>query len=362
LSLRGLNGNRVFVIIIFAVILLLLLASLLMAMAFPQFDIDLLNHILMKAKIFTTDTYKSSVYFHDNLFANLHSRYPPFVGMFFNLLFLFGCKTLACYQVVNYFIFFLVGISIYQYLKDKIPFWQNIVWQFIFFSTRAYISSQFIIDSTDVVLSLYFLLTLFWFWETLKEQSRYNFAIYVLLLGLGTLVKSEGLLFSLILILLSFCKHKKIIWKYFWIWLGLALPWALFRYSLADPATSPERVFNSETITASLEYMPVFLSAVFSVLLTEWNAAFVLSIAAAIILLRGKYKQEAAVVFIVAAVLISVCIVLIWLNASSPDAFGTFGIYRNGIARLFSHAYPMALICLALATASLLPPDGTQNR
>jgi hypothetical protein len=397
----GLGRVKPLVALSWGIILLLCLASLLMAMAFPQFDIDLLGHILIKAKVLTSDTYKTSVFFHP-LFANLHSRYPPFGAIFYNLLFLFRGKTLACYQIVNYFIFFLLGLSIYLYLKDRIPTWQNMAWLFIFFSTRAYISSQFIMDSTDITLSLYFLLAVFFIptlqnrnlettergdvsvgtasdaslgtgWhsapkgglnrgsgfdaprgsilELRKDKDSYNLTMLMMLLGFSTLVKNEALVFSVIAMVMAFWLGKKMALRYIWIWLLIALPWLFYRYSLPDVILSPELLIKGINAIPSLCDISVALQLVFGVLINQWNAAFMLLFPAlAILAMTRDYKKVAAVFFSVIVSLIFIYALVIWLHIGRADSFE-----RNGFFRILSHVYPMAIICLALASAKLLP-------
>jgi hypothetical protein len=423
----GLGRVKPLVALSWGIILLLCLASLLMAMAFPQFDIDLLGHILIKAKVLTSDTYKTSVFFHHPLFANLHSRYPPFGAIFYNLLFLFRGKTLACYQIVNYFIFFLLGLSIYLYLKDRIPTWQNMAWLFIFFSTRAYISSQFIMDSTDITLSLYFLLAVFFIptlqnrnieitdrgleasvgtasdasvgtasdasvgtgsdasvgtgsdasvgtgWhsapkgglnrgsgfdaprgsilELRKDKDSYNLTMLMMLLGFSTLVKNEALVFSVIAMVMAFWLGKKMALRYIWIWLLIALPWLFYRYSLPDVILSPELLIKGINAIPSLCDISVALQLVFGVLINQWNAAFMLLFPAlAILAMTRDYKKVAAVFFSVIVSLIFIYALVIWLHIGRADSFE-----RNGFFRILSHVYPMAIICLALASAKLLP-------
>lgn len=339
-------------IIIILFISVPLFLNMIMAMAFPQFNIDMIGYILIKAKIFTIDTYKNSIFMHDNMFAGLHYRYPPFVGMFFNLLFLFGCKTIAFYQLVNYFIFLLLGIQVYSYLKDRIAVWQALAWFFIFISTRSYYRhGQHMIDSTGILLSLTFLLAVFFLIEFNKKQDLYSLVTCSVLTGIATLIKNEGVFFGIIMTFLCFRMTKKRFLLYLFIWVTIALPWILYSQLLPPSFPCPIDIPKIVNTLSNLRYIASSLGAASGILLRDWNAAFILWGFSIAILVKTKHIEECNIfsVIILASLLLS--FLLVWVIF--PAIGVTLGVYPSGFFRFICHVYPMSLICVALGIGKL---------
>lgn len=333
---------------VFLGILTLLTLNLILAMAFPQFDIDMLGHILGKAKLLTTDTYKDSVFIHDPLFANLHSRYPPFVPMVFNLMFLFGADTIACYQIVNYFILLLLGISVYGYLKKRLPLWQGILWFFILLSTKEYLYSQYIIDSTDVLLSLIFLLVILWLKEIYEKKDTFSLTILAVLTGLATLIKNEGIPFSIIVGLTFALVLRKKFARYLLIYFILTLPWIFYRQTLPlSSSPNSESLIRSAAILTSLGNFKYALALCVKILSQSWNLLFVIWIPSFLILLTSRYRKEALFCSFLTAAMLLLYIIIISVHVDRAVT------YDKGFLRVLSHLYPIVFILAALATYTL---------
>lgn len=334
--------------LVIAIVVIALCGNLLLAMALPRFDIDLVAHILMKAKLFTTDTYKSSVFLHDAVFANVQSRYPPFVGMVYNLLFLFGGHTVSCYQIVNYFIFLMLALSVYTFLKARLPLWQARAWLLVFISTASYISTQFILDSTDVLFSLSLLLAVFSLLEFSQTGSRFSLLMLAVLAGMSTLIKNEGLFFSLVVLALVVWQGRAAVWRNLAPFLIIAAPWTCYRFTLPNPLTGPDQILATANIFGSLRFLPQALLTAGNILLEKWNAVFVLWLATAALLLKSRYRKECIVFSVVSGALLLAYLVMTWLY------IGRIPSYANTFFRVLGHIYPMAFICVALAVERLL--------
>jgi len=337
--------------IIILIILIPLVINLLMAMAFPGFEIDMMAHFLFKAKLFTAETYRSSIFVHDALFENMQSRYPPLVAMFYNLLFLFGGNTVSSYQIVNYFILFLLGLCVLGYFINKgFPLWLSITCFFIFIYTIEF-SFQYIIDTNDVLLSLGFLLSVIWLFKFQERRDTYSLALCAVLTGIGMLIKKEALVFSLIMVFILFWLNKKRLPIYILIWSLIAVPWLIYRRTIPEHCTTPEFLIKTMNITNIIGHIRYESCAIFPLIIKWWNSVFVLWIILFSILLKSKYKKEIIMFSLISIVIFFVYFIVI---ACIMDRVIKFELISR---RILSHIYPMVFICVALGIKELIYKD-----
>lgn len=336
------------VIALFVLMLLPLIFNLIMTISFPQYDIDMIGHILMKAKIIASDSYKHSIYINDELFANIHSRYPPYAGIYLGLLINNFNDAIMPYQFLNYLILLFLAASIYTYLKNKVTLAESIIWFFVVISTNAYISSQYIIDSIDVLLSLFLFTAVFYLIEYARDNDSYNIVITSVLTGCCTLIKNEGILFAVIMSVVIIFFNRRAFLKYIIIILVISLPWLIYRNFIPDPAQGPERLLITANIAESAKHIKHTLFVVSNILLNKWNFMFPASVIASLILLKGRFKKEALTYFLFVCVTLCGYVFVIWLHTGKTPFFAA------GFFRILSHIYPMVIVISALAVNQLI--------
>ena len=342
--------NKYFILstLSFLFISFLLSVKLILNMSFPEFDIDLIAHLLMKAKALHLDTYASALYFHDPAFSGMHARYPPWIGMTLNLMMLFGGEGIACYQIINHFIFFAIGWSLFNFLKQYISIPLCCASFFIFISTREFLSSQFIIDSLDVTLSLGFLLTSIDIINSFKDPHPSNLYEAGLYAGICALIKNEGLVFFILSFGLLFIYHRKKAVAFAGAAAAIALPWWLYSFHLTDLSTRPENFAQLQFFMQSITtFIPMTLIA-FKTFLLKWNGVFLLIVFAFFMLRKSKFKLEVNIFSFMTISMIAIYFIMVW------PQIGRTSMFQNTFSRIIGHVYPMAFICVWLALDSLM--------
>ncbi|MFH1678358.1 MAG: hypothetical protein ABH914_01925 [Candidatus Omnitrophota bacterium] len=340
-----------FVIMIVSMIVILCILKMLTQMAFPSFGIDLLGHLLSKAKILLYSTYKDSFFLHDPLFANLHSNYPPMFGIFYNLLFLFvGGALNSCYHIVHIFILFSIGYAIYIFLSQRISKVQAVIWFFIFISAKIYMAR--LMDGADVFLSLFFLLAACEFYRFLDTGRIYHVLTFAILSAGGVLLKNEGLIFAAlaaIMILLyprqELCKKKFYKAIFLLILAALTVPWLFYRFTLPAPDETHENLLMNFNLVSSLPYLPSTTAAFVKLLFSWfWHGIFILWPAAFVLFFKQKAQSRMLSLSLLAFGQLASYLLIFWAcyGKMIQDHIG-------GIARLMAHCYPIALITVASA-------------
>lgn len=345
-------------------IILLIALKMITRMAFPSFDIDLLGHLLMKAKILLSATYKDSLYFHDSLFANLHSKYPPMSGIVYNLLFLFvGGAYNSSFQVANHFILFFIGYTVYIFLRERIPHWQALLWFFICISAENYLKVLYLMDNVDVLLSLFFLLAaceLFYFFE---RGKRYHLLTCAAAGAAAALLKNEGLLFSIYLISVfifyikyksAVCDFKRKASSFFFLSIPivfLIMPWWLYQLTLP----SPEKIVALNRFSESWPYfgntIRLYAGELFSL---KWQGIFVFWISL-ILLSKTAFPKKIDLFSWLALTQLISYFLIFYLGQGKELADNIYA--PSGLKRTIAHVYPLVLISAALMIQNL-----SQNR
>ncbi len=315
--------------------------------AFPQFDIDMIAHILIKSKILTDSSYNNAFFFRDTVFANVHTNYPPLPTFLFNLMFNFGLHETSSYILTNFFITLFIAISLNTFLeKHRLPPLQRSFWIMITLFTSDIIHSQFIMSSIDLPLSLTILLASLALIRTIESDDPWDQTLFSLWTGVALLIKLDALIFFGLSTLILIVYRPGFLVRHLLIITTIAGPWYLFIHSLPTPVSCGEDPFfktiSLSTLTTSA---PMAFQTAFDVVLHHWNALFLIVIPATFILLwRTGYKWLPLIIIL--GGLTGAYGFAMWSYIGAIDA------YRNTFFRLLIHVYPLAIALTALACAN----------
>ena len=307
---------------------------------YPQFDIDMVAHILMKAKMMTDATYRDAFYFQDPVFGIVHSHYPPLTVFLSGFMFMIGLGAVADYHALNYFVFFLTGLALHGALRRRIPVWQSLAWTFVFFSTREYLANQFITSSTDIFLSL----TVFLIAATVMRAEedgvciRGRETLLAVLCAAALFVKTDAIVFVVVLMMSWWIKYRRFPARHVIIIIMIVGPWAAFRSTLPNPGSGAEYVLlNLKEQFMLTNFWPA-ANAALAAVAGHWNGLF---LAALVLCPLWVCKQSCRCLAGIVAVSLIVYFLVIWAIVHiSPSHSQTF-------LRLLTHFYPLVLFLVA---------------
>lgn len=354
------RGNSLLFIAIF-LIGCLILTKIFYLIAFPSYDIDLLNHFLIKAKILLNSTYKDSMFFHDKLFSNINPNYPPMFGILYNLLFLLvGDVFISYFYVVNFFIIFCIGLTIFEFLYRRIPKWQAVIWFFISISPANYLKHSFIINRADVMLSFFFLVSACQLCKFFEKGKLYHLYTSVIIASGAALLKNEGLIFILLIygtILFYLWKgrsFKKSHFKGISIGLVFAIsflllfPWWLFQLSMEFP-------FNPILLNSINDALPFFGAVlkgyVMALLSWQWHGVFLLWVTFFIIFWKHWGKNE-QILSVLSIGQLFIYFIIYYIGQGKEIGTTPWGV--DVIMRTLSHCYPLIVIVIGLTINNLI--------
>ncbi len=358
---RGAKPNLLVSGIILAGILLIVWEAA-TKVAMPTFGIDLFGHLWIKAKILLNSTFRDSLFFHDPLFAHMHVKYPPMFAVFYNLLFLFtGGAFNGYYHVVNCFVLFCVGYAIYAFLSETLPKWQAALWFFIFISA-GYYTRMSLMDGSDTFLSLFFFLSVVSLYRFIKNGRGYDLAICALTAAGGALLKNEGTVFAVFIVLILALNRRSDLsigresvrktGFFIAVFLALLLPWYIYRSTLSNAGYSHLGTVAKTGLGDHLANL--FLSInVFSRQIFNrcWSGVFAIWVIASAVLFRHYLRSKVFIFSLIIFAQLSVCFSIFWLTCGNiiQHSFST-----TGILRVISHCYPLALSVAALGIGRIL--------
>lgn len=324
----------------FALLAALLVCNYLFAITQPDYDIDMVAHILMKSKILTDSTYRDAIYLRDPVFALVHGNYPPLPVFLYSFMFLFGLEGTGDFQAINYFILFMLGLTLHSTLRKHIPVWQSLLWTFIFLSTREFIRNQYIMSSNDILLSLALLTITLIFLNTDKKDSPLQTPLFAILAVAALLIKSDALPFIAILLTAMSVQARRFPTRTILIILAVTGPWLIFRTMLPDPGEGGEHAIKNITNMLSLTNLPLALKACWQAVSSGWHGFFLIGALSWPFLLHqgrvGTIALTTAAVFVIYTI-------VIWIMIPQAPS------YVPGFLRLISHIYPIVFLLTVLS-------------
>jgi hypothetical protein len=333
----------------FGIFALLLTANFLMVSAYPQFDIDMIGHIIMKAKIISDSSYAGAAYFQDPVFASAHNNYPPLTVFLHSFMALLGLNSTADYQALNYIIIFFIGLTLHASLRSRIGILQGLIWSFILISTGEYLKNQFLISSTDIYFALAILLTALAFLNTKIDANAGENILFSILCACTLLIKNDAILFIGLITLGLWIKIKRLPMKHLLIIAILTGPWMIYRMTLPNPEAGAEfmlRHFSNYLLPQNFQHL---VQIVISITTHNLNLIFILSLCTWPLLFRQKDLHILmACIFLTAFAYI----ILVW--GAIPISFND---EAPGLMRLWSQFYPLMLFITALSLNTLVKPD-----
>jgi hypothetical protein len=336
-------------LITFGLFALLLAANFMLTLIHPQFDIDMIGHIIMKAKIISDSSYASAIYFHDTIFATAHNNYPPLTVFLHGFMFLLGLNTMADYQAINYIIVFFLGLTLHSMLRSQISIFQSLLWTFILISTAEYLRGQFLISSTDIFLSLAILVTAKEFLNIKQHNTARDNILFSILCACAMLIKNDAVVFIGLLTISLGIKNRSLLIKHVLILTIILGPWMIFRTTLPDPATGSEHMLKNLNAYISLSNLPFLIQTVMSVLTHDLNRIFL------IIPLTWPFvfkNKQIRILMACTIITLFAYIIMIWGMIPLGIKYET-----PGLMRLWSHVYPLGLFITVLALNTISRTD-----
>jgi hypothetical protein len=328
---------------------LLLTANFLMISSYPQFDIDMIGHILMKAKILSDSSYAGAVYFHDPAFATAHNNYPPLTVFLHSFMFLLGLNSIADYHALNYITLFLISLAMHTALRSRIGILQSLAWSFILISTADYLQSPFLVSSTDIYFSLAVLLTSLTFLNTKPGTNIRENTLFSLLCACTLLIKNDAVLFIGLITLGLWIKGRRFPVQHLLIMAVLAGPWMIYRMTLPDPGAGAELMLKHLGSSLLPQNLPRLFQDISSVLTQGLNRIFLISLFAWPLLFRHKNLR-----LLMGCVILTVIAYTLLVWGAIPLAVKDDAV---GLLRLWSQVYPLALFITALSLNSPAKQD-----
>ena len=322
-----------------------LTANFLMISAYPQFDIDMIGHILMKAKVLSDSSY---VYFHDPVFATAHNNYPPLTVFLHSFMFLLGLNSIADYHALNYTALFLLGLTLHTALRTRIGILQSLAWCFILISTADYLQSPFLVSSTDIYFSLAILLTALAFLNTKPESNAYENTLFSLLCACTLLIKNDAVLFIGLITLGLWIKDRRFPARHLLIMAVLTGPWMIYRMTLPDPGAGAELMLKHLGSSLLPQNLPRLFQDISGVLTQGLNRIFLISLFAWPLLFRQKELR-----ILMACILLTIFAYTLLVWGAIPLAAKDDAV---GLLRLWSQVYPLALFITAMSLNTMTKP------
>ncbi|MFH1304834.1 MAG: hypothetical protein ABIH74_00320 [Candidatus Omnitrophota bacterium] len=362
--------SNIFVFAVIAAIAVLVAWKTAMKVAVPSFGIDLMAHLLIKAKILLHTTIKDSIFFHDPLFAHMHVKYPPMFAVFYNLLFLFmGGAFNGYYHVVNGFILFLTGYAVYGFLAERIPRPQAALWFFIFVSAWYYVGSN-LMEGSDLFLSLFFLVAAIELFRFIAGGRLYNLLTCAVTAAGGALMKNEGLMFAVfIFFILAACRAfspggmRRAVREaslFLVVVAVMVLAWLVYRTGLPEAGLFHLKMIREAGFVEYLPYLAATSSVFFGNLLSPiWSGVFILWAVMCIVFIRYCARSGALVFALLALGQLAVYFTIFWLT---DGAVIRYNFSASGLTRVISHCYPLALMTAALITGERVWGRGREQR
>ncbi len=376
------SRESIMIYVLFAAVGLFCILKLINHLAFPSFNIDLLGHLLSKSKILLHETYASSLYFHDPLFANLHSNYPPLFAVVYNLLFLFvGGPINSAYQAVNTLLLFFLAWSVWEFLAGRMPPERAACWSLIMISAKIY--AEPIMDGADLFLSLFFLAMAVEAYRYMDTDDPYHALTAAVLAAGAALLKNEALTALVIIfgfMIIEKCvglslrapkgrsnlkrevaslptenirapRNDKVGYMVVALVLGFIVPWTLFRLGLPTPDETHEHLLIQKAGLFSGQQFLATVAVFFKLMRSNyWSGAFLLFALAVVLQARNLARGRFALfpLFVVSQILVyGIVIGLSYGNNLSP--------HIAGVARLLAQVYPLAWVTVALAAENYIP-------
>lgn len=340
----------------FIFIAFILSLKMFLRMAYAWYEIDLINQCLFRAKILMFEGLLHSPYFQDSTLSTIYNTYPPLVPVIYAWFFRFlGGTETAYFHVLNYFALGCAGFEIFNILSKKLPVWKALAWFFIFISSLSYVQKVFIMDNSDITLSLFFLTTAARLVKYSDSRSEYDLAVCSILASGAALTKNEGMVFAIMVFLilswdLRRQRHDALSMKLRPWFKNLVLPFGVF----IGPWWFYKTVFLKRTEVLLpenkiLEILPYFFQNIrgyakvlFSL---DWNGVFllllVLAFARARTLARGEKYFFGLILF-----MLGVYFSVIYIGQGNDIPLGIFSV--NAIRRTTAHVYPMAVAMVGM--------------
>jgi len=333
----------------FGVFALLLTANFLMVSAYPQFDIDMIGHILMKAKIMSDSSYAGAAYFQDPVFASAHNNYPPLTVFLHSFMFLLGLNAVADYQALNYIAILFLALTLHTALRSRIGSLQSLLWSFILISTGEYLKTQFLISSTDIYFSLAIFLAALAFLNTKPDSRSGENMLFSVLCACTLLIKNDAIIFIGLITLGLWLKDRRFPSRHLLIMAILAGPWMIYRMTLPDPDAGAEFMLKHLSAYLLPQNLPHLLQVVVNILTQALNLIFLISLCTwPLVFHRKDLRILMACIFLT----LLAYIILVW--GAIPLSFND---EAPGLMRLWSQFYPLILFISALSLHTLVKPN-----
>ena len=318
----------------------LLLMNFLITITTPQFDIDMIGHILMKAQIVAGGSYANAVYLHDPVFATANNNYPPLTVFLHAFMILLGLNTTADYQAVNYILVFFLGLTLHATLRTRIHAAQSLAWCFVLISTGEYLNSQFLISSTDILLALAILVIARTFLDNNEDAGHSHNILIAVLCACALLIKNDAIIFTGLITAGLWIRQRRFPGRHLLIMTGLLGPWLIYRTTLPDPATGSEHMLKHIQDYLLPANIPYLIQTITSVLTRNLYGIFLILPVVCLFLRKNKDVQ-----ILTACVMITLLayIIMIWGMIPLGIKYET-----PGLMRLWSQVYPLTLLITAL--------------
>lgn len=280
-------------------------------------------------------------------YANI--SYPPLVNLMGTFAYIVYGKIQDTWVLLLFTFFYISLIFLFcGYLKRHIPLPLGLGFTFLLASMQNFIrqAGRYEAGNGDIVLSWAFFASTMLLLDVFKKPTYRNAALLNIMIGIGALIKSEGLPFFFIiqvfLISYIFIKKRYKLFLTSLVGLFIILSWELF-YSYFKLPHNPFLTGDIELVRLPKVFLNMLL-IMFN--FERWNFVWALVLLSLFFIKR----KEEIILFSIVGIQLMVYLLIFLMTPSDPIAH----LY-NSFDRLLMHVAPIALFACAITIARLLP-------
>lgn len=301
---------------------------------------------VLKARMFFVDGYVNTEVYH-----LLHENYPYII----NLSIVFLLKFLTVFDdtaiLLYFFAFYLfTGIAFYTSLRMHAARSIAIFFTFLLFATQNFLrhGGRFEAGYADLVLGFYIFCSLMLLFQFFARRRREDLIIFGIFLTITSLIKEEGLIFSLTLFLIasaySLQKRKYIHLAILLLTLLPTFFWQIFKFQngLAYSLYSNSALHTSRLLNVLIEVFYEMIN------IKNWNLLWLTFLIASYLGWKFKIYRGRLILIVIGAQLVSYIFVFL-LSPHSPAEH-----VSSTMNRLFLHIFPLAVFYTALVFSIMI--------
>lgn len=329
----------------FALTILLILLALFEADLRPVTLWDGFAGWLMISKIFFIDkSIKSSSLIYIN------SEYPLLVNLGATYIYIFLSHINDRVILIYFWAYYaFTGAVFFQYLKKITKTLPAIIFTFLLLSTQNILrhGGRYDVGDADLILGYYILCSSVIYLNFHKYKKISSLILLQVFLAITSLVKNEGIFFSLateIFVFFNLIKHK----KYrdlllVFLWIIPVVDWQLYKL-ISNLPKVPGYLSFSPHYERTFKILVLFLKEFFNI--SRWNFLWILFLASSGYIITAKKKSVTMFLYLT---VFSQLLVYFIVYIFSDSGVGFVAYVQNTFDRLLLHLAPTALLGSAIS-------------